>query len=75
MSKEQITRLHRSIYVHTHGFYNTVKDVCKATKNKKNVVVNVMKVYQQLLERCHQHEWKLLINEVANAYESELIHK
>ena len=34
-----------------------------------------MKVYQQLLERCHSQEWKMLINEVANAFEDEDIQK
>ena len=30
-----------------------------------------MRVYQQLLEKCHASEWRMLINEVANSYEDE----
>ena len=71
MNKDQITRLHRALYTNTNGFYNTVKDLVGAAKDKKKVIVGVMQVYQQLLEKCHRNEWKMLINEVANAYEEE----
>ena len=59
--------------MHTHGFYDVVKDICRNIKNKKSVIVPVMRVYQQLLEKCHASEWRMLINEVANSYEDENI--
>ena len=71
LSKDQITRLHRALYIHTNGFYNTIKNVVKAVKDKKKLIVGVMQIYQQLLEKCHRNDWKMLINEVANAYEEE----
>ena len=30
-----------------------------------------MRVYQQLLEKCQKNDWKMLINEVANAFLEE----
>lgn len=59
--------------MHTIGFYDTIKECTRSLKNKKNLVVGVLKVYQQLLERCHKTEWKMLINEVANTYEEEAL--
>ena len=48
-----------------------IKEICRNIKNKKSIVVPVMRVYQQLLEKCHASEWRMLINEVANSYEDE----
>ena len=67
--RDQITRLHRSLYIYTVGFYSVVREACSNAKVKKNVIVGVMRVYQQLLEKCQKTDWKMLINEVANSYE------
>jgi len=48
-----------------------IKECCKAAKNKKNILIGTLQVYQQVLEKCQKNEWKMLINEVANTYEKE----
>ena len=71
LSPDQATRLQRALYVHTVGFYDIVMESCQASLNKKNLVVGVMRAYQQLLERCQKIEWRMLIGEVAKTYEAE----
>lgn len=63
--------MQRAIYVHTIGFYDVVMESIRGCKNKKNVIISVLRIYQQLLEKCHKNEWKMLISEVANTYEAE----
>ena len=69
LMKEQIDRLHKALYVHTMGFYGTVTEITRSSKNRKNIIVGVMRIYQQLLEKCAKNDWKMLINEVAHEYE------
>ena len=52
--------------MHTLGFYDTIKECSGSCKNKKDLLVGVLRVYQQLLEKCAKSEWKLLVTEVAN---------
>lgn len=33
--------------------------------------MGILRVYQQLLEKCHKTEWKMVLNEVAKTYELE----
>ena len=81
--KEQIDRLHKALFffalyvhtmgfygtIHTMGFYGTVTEITRSSKNRKNIIVGVMRIYQQLLEKCAKNDWKMLINEVAHEYE------
>lgn len=33
--------------------------------------MGILRVYQQLLEKCHKTEWKMVLGEVAKTYELE----
>lgn len=57
--------------MHTVGFYDVIVESCRGAKKKKNILVSALRVYQQLLEKVHKNEWRMLINEVAKTYESE----
>lgn len=68
-------RLQKAMYVHTIGFYSVIAEAVSQSTHKKEIITSVLRVYQQLLERCHKNEWRMLINEVANAYEDEKVQR
>ena len=71
LSQEQAHRLQRALYVHTIGFYTVLKESCRAAKKRKQIIVGTIRVYQQLLEKCHRSDWRMLMTEVAKTYEKE----
>ena len=69
---EEITRVYKSMYVHTEGFIRVIKEI-STWVNESNLAVNelhlsrqsivtaIWKIYQQLLEHVHHTDYKLLI--------------
>ena len=72
LSPEQALRIQKALYVHTIGFYDIIHECAQVKSNsKKDLIVGILRIYQQLLEKCHKHEWKMVVNEVAKSYEIE----
>lgn len=59
------------LYVYSVGFYGLIKEISASATKKRDVIVNTMKVFYLLLERCQKTDYKLLLLRFADEYESE----
>ena len=61
LALEDIHRLYKSLYVHSIGFFNMMKEITKKIRiGRENTRVNIWKVYQVLLEISSKTDYKMI---------------
>lgn len=59
VSKAQIDRIYRSLFVYSVGFYEMLKSAMAGCKNRPVLIANFWKVFSILLEYCCKHDYKM----------------
>ena len=65
VSSELTERIYKSLFVHTIGFYHLLNEILNnIPEGKQAVTTNVWKVYQILLEKACQTDYKMLTKQL-----------
>lgn len=71
MPSEKAAQLLRALFVHSVGFFEHINELVFHVRHKKEVIMNVWRVFHMLLESCQKVEHKLIMIELAETFEEE----
>jgi len=71
MPSDKAAQLLRALFVHSVGFFEHINELVFHVKNKKEVIMNVWRVFHMLLESCQKVDHKLIMIELAEQFEVE----
>ena len=72
VSKEDITRIYRSLFTYSVGFFEFLKKILSTTMKNYAIITSIWKVYQVLLEYCCKTDYRILIAELSDRHSQEL---
>ena len=61
------------LYVYSTGFYNLIKEITVTSKKKRGIILNTLKVFYILLERCQKTDYKMLVQALCEDYDQQKI--
>ena len=57
------------LYVYSVGFYGLIQEIAASSTKKRVIIVNTLKVFYLLLEKCQKTDYKMLVTSLAEDYE------
>jgi hypothetical protein len=71
LPSDKASQLLRSLYVHSVGYFQHIEELLYHCKGKKDIIMNVWRVFYMLLESCQKVEHKMIMIELAESFEVE----
>ena len=72
VSKEDVTRIYRSLFVYSVGFFEFLKKILERSASSYAIIISIWKVYQILLEYSCKTDYRMLITELSDRHNAEL---
>lgn len=72
ISEPEVDRIYRSLFVYSVGFFELLKKILSTTGKSYSIVTSIWKVFQVLLEYCCKTDYRILISEITDKYNSEM---
>ena len=72
ISKQDISRIYRALFVYSVGFFEFLKKILQSTDKNFQLITSIWKVYQVLLEYCCKTGYRILLAEMTDKHHEEM---
>ena len=72
ISPGEVDRIYRSLFVYSVGFFEMLKKMLSTTGKNFTIITQIWKVFNVLLEYCCKTDYRILIAEITDKYNSDI---